>query len=199
MSKDVQIRILKALLDEVTKKYDFFIENRERLYKQAYELAVKDPLTGLYNRHYLEDYAKKLISKALRNKNEVSLMFLDLDNFKPINDTYGHEKGDEALKEVAEIFSSKFRDSDVISRFGGDEFIFLFDSDISEERIIKLRKLIEEKFKDYGLSFSYGIAKLSELKTPIPDAGKALKELIQLADSRMYASKKERKKRRKGD
>jgi len=101
MREEVKIKILQSLLDEVTKKYDYFIANRERIYKETYEMAVKDSLTGLYNRQYFEDFVVKLIKKGLRENRDFSVIFIDLDNFKPINDNYGHAKGDKVLKKVA--------------------------------------------------------------------------------------------------
>ncbi len=196
MRDDIKIKLLENLLNEVTKRYDYFLYLKEETYKKAYLMAVKDDLTGLYNRYYVKDYLIKLIEKLKRVKsNKLYLIFIDLDNFKPINDIYGHQKGDEVLKEVAQIFAKNFRNYDIISRFGGDEFIILFESDEDPiERISHLRKEIENNFKKFKLSFSHGISifpeDIKDINIPVEEI---IESLIEIADNRMYEEKKKRK------
>jgi diguanylate cyclase (GGDEF)-like protein len=193
MREEVKIKILQSLLDEVTKKYDYFIANRERIYKETYEMAVKDSLTGLYNRQYFEDFVVKLIRKELRENRDFSLIFIDFDNFKPINDNYGHIKGDEILKKVAELFKQIFRDYDIIARIGGDEFVVVIENLSNKDRIEKARKVFEEVFKDFNLSFSYGVVNLKEVYLEGLNEKEILNFMLILADKRMYEDKMKRK------
>jgi len=193
MREDIKIKILQSLLDEVTKKYDYFIANKEKIYKETYEMAVKDHLTGLYNRQYFEDYVVNLIKKGLREDRDFSLVFIDLDNFKPINDNFGHAKGDEVLKKVAEFFKQTFRHYDIIARIGGDEFVVIIECLLNKDRIEEVRKVFEEAFKDFNLSFSYGVADLKEIETEGLNEEEILNLILSLADKRMYEEKIKRK------
>jgi diguanylate cyclase (GGDEF)-like protein len=195
MREKVKIKILQSLLDEVTKKYDYFIANRERIYKETYEMAVKDSLTGLYNRQYFEDFVVKLIKKGLRDNRDFSVIFIDLDNFKPINDNHGHAKGDEVLKKVAKFFKQTFRDYDIIARLGGDEFVIVIENLLNKDRIEGVRKVFEKAFKDFNLSFSYGIVNLKEADPENLNEEEILNFMLSLADRRMYEEKMERKRR----
>lgn len=197
MREEIKIRLLQNLLEEITKKYDSILSLKEQKLKDTYLMAIKDELTGLYNRYYLKDYLVKLIEKLKRNKNnKLFLIFIDLDNFKLINDTYGHNKGDNVLKEVAEILTANFRKYDIISRYGGDEFIVLLESNEDPtKRINALRQNIEEIFKEFNLSFSYGISifpdDIENINMPTQEI---IKLLIEIADKRMYEEKTKKEK-----
>jgi two-component system, cell cycle response regulator len=93
------------------------------LQEKLLKLSVTDELTGLYNRRGFFTLAEQLVKLSNRQKNVLYLLFADLDNLKEINDIYGHEAGDQVLIETAKIFRDSFRDSDIIARIGGDEFI----------------------------------------------------------------------------
>ncbi|MFZ2620366.1 MAG: GGDEF domain-containing protein [Alphaproteobacteria bacterium] len=158
------------------------MSNRDKASKQANE----DPLTGLANRRYM---TQKLdaIYKAGR---PVSLLFIDLDGFKPINDTYGHETGDEALKAVAARFAACVRESDVLARLGGDEFVMLYnglnDRDVLTARCKKVLELINEPIwindKRLKMGASIGVA-------IGPEDGKTAEDLLAASDEAMYAAK----------
>jgi diguanylate cyclase (GGDEF)-like protein len=162
-------------------------------------MAVKDPLTGVYNRQYLEDYLLKLIKKAKRNKNEkIMVIFFDLDNFKPINDNFGHNTGDKVLKEVADIIKSHFREYDLISRFGGDEFVAVIENPPASiyDRINRLKEIIEDTFRNYNISISLGVSNYpDDVDEKLLDEEKVIK-LLDIADNRMYENKKENKRNR---
>ena len=190
----IKIRLLKNILEEVTRNYDYFISQQEQLLKRTFELSIKDPLTGLYNRNYLEDYSQKAFSRISRHNTNLVLIFIDLDNFKQVNDTFGHETGDEVLKKVSEILRDIFRKYDIIVRYGGDEFIVLIEDLKCDEKAIKnllekMVKRIEENLKKFKISASYGMA-------IAPKEADNLKDLIFLADERMYKQKIKRKKAR---
>ncbi|WP_051173315.1 GGDEF domain-containing protein [Thermodesulfobacterium hveragerdense] len=195
MRKEIKIKLLKNLLEEVTKKYDSILSLKEEKLKDAYLMAIKDELTGLYNRYYLKDCLVKSIERLKRNEGgKIFLIFIDLDNFKLINDTYGHNKGDEVLKEIAQILSINFRKYDIIARYGGDEFIILFESDNEPiERINTLRQKIEEIFREFQLSFSYGVSVFpDDIEDINMETQEIIKKLIEIADRRMYEEKMKR-------
>ena len=189
MRENVKIKILQNILKEVTNKYDYFISQKEQTLQKTFEKAIKDSLTGFYNKEYMFDYLTKLYKKAQRENFEFLLIFLDVDNFKSVNDTYGHEKGDEILKQVVKFIKDSFRDYDTFVRYGGDEFIVILEirqKDCLEEMLKLLEKLnerIKTEFKKYNLFISFGIALSPEAKN--------IHQLIELADMRMYQMKKE--------
>ncbi|MEO2083328.1 MAG: GGDEF domain-containing protein [Desulfurobacteriaceae bacterium] len=195
MKEDVKITLFFNYLEELTRKYNEVFELKEKLLKELQERAMYDYLTGLYNRHVLIELLEKEIERVKREGEErVFVVFLDLDNFKKVNDIYGHEKGDEVLKEVAKILRESFRKYDIVSRFGGDEFVALVptkerDKDQLLARLVEIERRIEETFSDFGISISYGIA-------VAPDEGVNVSELINLSDKRMYMMKEKKKKRK---
>lgn len=125
------------------------------LFQKTKELANQDFLTGLYNRRYFFESSKRIIKKSLRKNNKLALMILDIDFFKKINDKYGHDIGDKALQEVATIFSQTLRDTDLVARFGGEEFCILVD-DITFDNA----KLLAEKIRS---NFEINNIKLKEV------------------------------------
>jgi diguanylate cyclase (GGDEF)-like protein len=112
----------------------------ENAYQKIFHMANHDALTGLPNRRLLSEFASKEISFARRQKNMFALMFIDIDCFKPINDQYGHERGDAVLKILAERFVKALRSSDTVARVGGDEFIALLHNVKSKEAVRTVAK-----------------------------------------------------------
>ncbi len=160
------------------------------LLKKLNYMAVYDSLTGLYNRYFVVNFLKKEIEKIKRNKEKnLCIAYIDLDNFKYVNDNLGHIEGDRVLKEVAKELLSSFRKTDVIGRIGGDEFLIvapICKKTVLELKLEKIRRKIEEKFKEYRISFSYGIV-------VIPDEALTLEKAIKLADEKMYSEKTKKK------
>lgn len=138
--------------------------------KQLEHLAMHDTLTKLPNRRNFNKYFKEIFYLYKKQKNNVSLIFFDIDNFKKINDTLGHNIGDEVLKQISNIIKNHIRKSDLIARWGGEEFIIaLTDSDIQNSKIIaeKLRNAIEEdealqKLLGYKATASFGLTQIKE-------------------------------------
>jgi len=166
-------------------------ENEEKL---RY-LALHDPLTGLPNRKYLFEQLSQLIIQANRHNRKLAIIFLDIDNFKDINDSYGHEIGDKVLLSIAETIKYHLRPGDIIGRIGGDEFIIILDdiAKIEDINIIanKLNKAIENipnyiKIKlgidIFKITFSMGIS-------VFPDYSTNINELIKFADTALYKAK----------
>ncbi|SES89966.1 PAS domain S-box-containing protein/diguanylate cyclase (GGDEF) domain-containing protein [Nitrosomonas marina] len=160
----------------------------ELLFKQAnYDL-----LTGLPNRNFFKDRLTREIKKSQRNDQQMSLLFLDLDRFKDINDTLGHDKGDKLLREVALRLTSCVRKTDTIARLGGDEFAIILPEIDDKSRIEAIARNIinklsipfklDKKQANYYISTSIGIA-------IYPDDGIDMKALMKHADQAMYAAK----------
>lgn len=116
-TRSEQFSTLTVCLDNITEK--------RKSQEQLKYLAMHDSLTGLHNRHHFETTLEKLSTDAARNKRQHGLVYLDLDHFKVINDTFGHQKGDEVLREMSALLSRRIRKPDILCRLGGDEFAFL--------------------------------------------------------------------------
>jgi len=161
-----------------------------RLNKQILRLAHYDPLTGLANRRLLSDYLKRTVALSARRNRRFALFFLDLDGFKPVNDTLGHAAGDFVLSRLGKRLSAALRDSDLVARVGGDEFVALAleveDRPSIEAIAEKLAKAITEPLvwegKTLSLGVSIGIAVYPESAT---DAD----SLLNRADAAMYKIK----------
>lgn len=159
------------------------------LYKQAVEKAYMDPLTGLNNRAAFDKSIEQEIDLAKRHSHTISLMMLDIDKFKSINDNYGHLVGDAVLKSFSDCMISCMRSSDIIFRYGGEEFaILLRNTEISGAQLLaeRVRKSVEEMRFEYEnislkVSVSIGLAELRE------DDNKL--KLIERADSLLYKAK----------
>lgn len=157
--------------------------------------AATDLMTGAYNR---EAGLKELEKTLLYNDTPTCLTFIDIDDLKAINDTYGHDEGDFTIKSIAGVILSSIRSSDVVCRYGGDEFFIIFRNcreDIAEKIIVRmcseLKKLECSSSKPYPLSFSHGTFSFSS------GTAYRLADILQEADRRMYACKKYKKKERK--
>ena len=158
--------------------------------QKAYEtMALKDPLTNLPNRRFLELEAHKALRVAQRAGWQVAILYLDLDKFKPVNDRFGHDVGDHLLKKVAQRIQASARASDIIARFGGDEFVILAQGvDVSEATEIANRILatISQPFQVEGHTLTIGGSIGVAL---FPNDAQSLEHLIQNADTAMYAAK----------
>ncbi|ALO44965.1 diguanylate cyclase domain-containing protein [Pseudohongiella spirulinae] len=163
--------------------------------KQAEEelrfLAHHDPLTGLTNRHLFNDRLETALRAAEREHRPLALLYLDLNDFKRINDGWGHEAGDYVIKDIARRLESGLRKSDTIGRIGGDEFTILL-TDVSEPSsvdasMVKIRRIlevpIEYKGEHFRVGCSIGVARY-------PEDGDTARQLLNTADSRMYADKR---------
>ena len=189
MREKIKIKLLQNILKEVTQKYDDFIQEQQDMLDLTFEKAIRDPLTRLYNRQYFFDFLKKAVEKIKRLHEKGFIVFLDLDNFKNVNDTLGHEKGDIVLKDFARILTEHFRGYDIIARYGGDEFMIYVenrDKDTINKRLKQLETIVDNHFKTLGISVSYGIS-------CFPDDSMEIKDLINIADNEMYKYKKAKK------
>ena len=164
---------------------------RQQLHAALREMSLVDPLTQLYNRRGLITLARQLYKVADRMKKKVSHIFVDLDGLKAINDNLGHLTGDRALMETTDLLKETFRDSDIMARMGGDEFVVLaMENTGSDAEMLTAR--LQDNLKQrntradraFILSLSIGIVYYD------PDAPRALDDLLQRADHLMYEEKR---------
>lgn len=166
-----------------------------RLYQRVQQQTIVDELTAVFNRRYLDSKIKDEVRRAKRYKRPLSVLMLDLDKFKHINDTLGHAQGDETLRELAKILKGQTREIDIVCRYGGDEFTMLLpetDSVAAERKAERLRKKVAEfpfaNLSDAGrpLMFSCSIGGASLTVETDGDA-----ELLKRADDALYKSKRD--------
>jgi diguanylate cyclase (GGDEF)-like protein len=178
LSKPVRAGILKARLST-------HLELKLRR-DQFEEMAMKDQLTGLFNRHYLIESANHQVARAMRKDCSISLMMVDIDHFKNINDTHGHSVGDAVLIAVATLLKQESRQEDIVARFGGEEFVIFLDdcgTAVAQKIAERIRNRIEEsKPSDLLITASIGIAELHNGK-------EGFANLVKRADDAMYLAK----------
>lgn len=151
------------------------------------QLAITDKLTSVYNRRYIDSFLLEKIEEFNKNpQNKLSIVFIDIDDFKKINDTYGHVKGDKVLVEFSEIIKYNIRTGDIFGRWGGEEFIIISENSLEKTAEIanKLKNIIEEHTfcKDLHLTSSFGITTCKHNDT--------LSTIIQKADYALYQAKR---------
>ena len=150
------------------------------------KMAFFDQLTGLYNRHYLIDMATKKVARAMRHGYDLWVLMIDIDHFKSINDTHGHPMGDEILKQVAAMLTLDNRSEDIAARFGGEEFVIIFDPCNKADALLKadrIRKKIEQlNPHEITVTVSIGMAKLEEKDV-------TFERLLKRADEALYHAK----------
>lgn len=167
----------------------FAFLSMHEIYKQHYmlkEQAVTDTLTGLYNRSLLHSSLEHAIHQSVRTNTAMTLIMLDLDNFKEINDEYGHDVGDSVLESVGKFLKNSFRASDMVFRIGGEEFLALIhntDESKGQDIAEKLRGEIEHLtlIPDHTVTVSIGVSGLQ------PDMG--WREWMKLSDDNLYQAK----------
>lgn len=177
----------KKMLEELedrTKK--LIIEESNRVYQE--NLANTDALTGAYNRRYLYNFAEQYLKIVKRENKDLSLLLLDLDDFKIINDTFGHEMGDHVIKELVSISKNSIRQNDLIVRFGGDEFIILLpNTSIEQARVVAFKIMNQinksNKNRDFSFTISVGISHYQKGDSSIDN-------LISRADDSLYEAKR---------
>jgi len=183
-----------TLLERLALKLSLCISNVTAHEKLKF-LAFHDPLTGLLNRRVMESVLRREFNRAKRYQSPLTVVFIDLDNFKAVNDTYGHDRGDELLRSVADKLVAMSRDSDIVARFAGDEFVLILPETRSQNAATLITRFQDELVShplsaqngQHRISISYGIATTEEddLRDP------AL--LLKKADERLYKDKKQKK------
>jgi diguanylate cyclase (GGDEF)-like protein len=176
--------------------YNELLEARSQLEhkaKELHQLATTDPLTGLLNRRELQNFANRTISQAARDGSNFTMLSLDIDNFKQVNDTYGHPVGDKVIRRIAKLISEDRREHDLVARIGGEEFVILLPG-INEESAFnvaeKLRKKVESQVKDnLKVTVSVGISMSGSI------SDNHFEKLLALSDQALYESKNNGKNR----
>lgn len=165
---------------------------RARSYECALKKSMHDDLTRLYNRRFFRECAEHELSKARRNNEPLSLLLLDLDFFKSINDRYGHAFGDQVLEKMAAILKDCGRQSDVVARYGGEEFVALLP-DTNQRGAWHIAEKIRSRIEE-GLVFSVKTGGTERITATIgtasfPEAGATVAEMLKAADRRLYLGK----------
>ncbi|MBI5874651.1 MAG: diguanylate cyclase, partial [Deltaproteobacteria bacterium] len=159
------------------------------IHQKIQELSVTDSLTGLYNRRHLNGRLEEEWSRALRRNRPISILLADVDNFKSVNDGYGHEKGDEVLKGIANIMKNNVRKEDLVARYGGEEFVIILVDTVKEDaqkiadKMLDIARVNIYPWMGKAATFSVGIASYPDIKA------NKFEELIQAADQAMYKAK----------
>ena len=154
--------------------------------KELEKISITDNLTGLYNRHKLNEILEKEFHRARRIKYPFGIIILDIDLFKDINDTYGHNVGDSVLKEISSLLNQNIRKSDTLGRWGGEEFLIIVPEGNKHKEQLLAKKL-REKIEEYpfttvkNITASFGVAKYEE--------GDNIDTLIKRADDALYKAK----------
>lgn len=162
----------------------------KKLNKRLTHSVMHDFLTGLPNRQNLYSKMELLIAESKRHKNEFALLFIDLDNFKNINDSLGHHIGDELLKRVTQRVQISLRESDILARLGGDEFIILLNDVKSEDEVLKvISKELELFRKEWHIESHKLLISCSIGVAMFPSDGETIEDLMKNADIAMYRAK----------
>lgn len=178
------------ILEIISNQAYVVIENA-RLYREISRISVTDGLTGIYNRRYLMDALEREFSRASRHKEAFSLIMVDIDHFKKVNDTYGHQTGDVVLKETARILNDALRKSDTIGRYGGEEFcIILPETTLEGARAVaeNLRALVEAHVFHSGDTSLRATASLGVSSFPVEGITSSA-DLLKRADEALYRAK----------
>ena len=181
-----KLAYLKAYLKEastiIESKYTF-----ELLKKQS----IKDALTGFYNRRYLEEVLPKILASAKRKNTKVGFLMIDIDYFKKVNDTYGHDAGDAILKGVSTIILNTIRESDIAIRYGGEEFLVILTDLNNKDDLLKAAEKIRKKVESSKFSTNQAVIKktISIGASLFPDNCDKMWECIKYADLALYKAK----------
>jgi len=172
-------QLYNELLDVKTQ-----LENKA---KALHQLATTDPLTGLLNRREFTNLVKRMVSQSNRNQSKFSVLTIDIDDFKRVNDTYGHQKGDEIIIHVANLLLEARREHDLVARTGGEEFVIVL-TETSEASAFNCAEKIRQEIEstpsgNLGVTVSIGVA------TSKPNTNNDFEKLLALSDKALYASK----------
>ena len=183
MQAEAQLREANALLGTQVKQ----IQGLQLILR---EQSIRDPLTGLYNRRYLSEIQDRELARAARGEYPVSFVIIDIDHFKSVNDTFGHDAGDSILKKLADLIQSHTRYGDIVCRYGGEEFLLIL-LNITAETTFQITDRLRKKFMDATSPLELGQAKatISCGISTYPEHGNTANELIILADKAMYQAK----------
>lgn len=172
-----------------------FALHRKTLESEMQDAALHDPLTALGNRALFEVQLKLIAAQAKRDKAMFGILYIDIDGFKPVNDTHGHQAGDDLLRQIGARITERARESDVVARLGGDEFGVILVHVDSKESVIRVAEDMERSISaPYTVKGEPVTIGASIGASVFPDDGEDIDHLVALSDRRMYDNKKARKK-----
>lgn len=187
---DLKFDFDKAALFSLIGNNISLIIDKIKLFQESQRLAVTDAMTGVYNVRYFYDALHKEIARARRYHNTFSLVLFDIDDFKALNDAYGHQAGDNVLRSLAAILKDASRKTDIVARYGGEEFILILPNTPRHEALNLANRIKErvEKHNDYLEGHSLRITVSGGIAT-FPEDAKDSKSLLYSADMAMYEAK----------
>ncbi len=180
----------RQILGTMTDRISLTLHNLQ-LRHSLLQQAIKDPLTNLYNRRYLDETLKRELERAKRNEQPLSIIVADIDYFKQINDQFGHDAGDEVLKALGELLSTSFRIQDIACRYGGEEFVIVLPDTHSDDAL-KRAETLRENVKQIKLHLADSTLELFTISIGVsafPHHGETAQLLIKHADTAMYRAK----------
>jgi len=175
--------------------YTYEAIRRIHLQQDLRHQAIHDPLTGVYNRRYLHQTIEVELQRSKRYDHPIGFLMIDIDHFKHINDTYGHQTGDLVLKVIADLLVEQVRDTDLVVRYGGDEFLLvLIETNGETEKVMeRIHAAVAERNKTnelvpFPVTLSVGSAHWS------PELNQTAEEILAEADKKMYEAKRKQNK-----
>ncbi|MFL5319049.1 MAG: diguanylate cyclase [Myxococcaceae bacterium] len=183
-----EIELINAVADQAA----IAVQNA-RLHEQTVALSITDPLTGAPNRRHLMTRLEMEIARANRFGTQLSVLMVDIDHFKQLNDLNGHRAGDDVLRQVCELMKASVRKVDLLARYGGEEFMIVLPQvtkDEGWEVAEKLRRAVEDLASDYGASQPLGKLTISVGLANLPVDATTQEDLVDCADSALYACKR---------
>jgi diguanylate cyclase (GGDEF)-like protein len=179
-------------LRELNIQLNIQLEEIKRLHVQLSEYAIRDSLTGIFNRGYMEETLDRELSRANREKTSLSVVMIDIDDFKKVNDTLGHRAGDLVLRTLGELLMKNVRTGDVACRYGGDEMLVVMPNALLENAIRRANEL-GQKFSEVAFKLDDTVfqATLSMGVASYPTHAKTVDELLHVVDKALYSAKNE--------
>jgi diguanylate cyclase (GGDEF)-like protein len=164
-----------------------------RLRESLRNQSICDPLTGLFNRRYMEESLEREFSRAARSKSAVAIVMMDLDHFKRFNDTFGHQAGDALLRAFGDLLKRSTRGQDIACRYGGEEFAIVL-SDANLPGTLRRAELLREQVKQLSVEYAgqlLGTVNISMGVALYPDHGTTIGEVLRASDQALYCAKRE--------
>jgi diguanylate cyclase (GGDEF)-like protein/PAS domain S-box-containing protein len=186
---DDQMHTQELLQEQIKQHTAALFEANERLQHES----IHDPLTGLYNRRFLEDTMEREARRAVRAVHGLSVIMFDLDHFKQFNDTYGHDAGDAVLRETASLLARSVRAEDIVCRYGGEEFVIILPMADFKTACVRAQR-IRDRVRELNVlhqGFPVGRITISGGVAALPGHGVLPKELLKAADAALYRAKRE--------
>jgi len=185
-----QRRDAQAALEKANEQLQAQIRQIEALQVELSEQAIRDPLTGLFNRRYLKDTLEREIARAKRENLPIGIMIMDIDEFKNVNDLYGHNAGDKMLQEMGELLKTNIRTEDIVCRYGGEEFVIVMPGaslGVAYERAELIRQKFEQMWVPYEGELLHATISLGVAAFPIH--GTDGEDALIRADRALYQAK----------